>query len=107
MRSNSAIAVEYVVGNAPERDRVQPWRDWRKHRLGVRDADEVGEHAAVLDARKRLHAEVRKHRVLIAIRSVPGGAGTAGAATELERDHDALADLETSDTVAERHDFSD
>ena len=107
VRRDGAIAVEHVVGDAAERDRVELRRDRREHRLRVRDADEVGEHAAVLDARERLHAVVGEHRIAIAVRGMARGAGAAGAAADLERDDDALADLQPAHRVAERDDLGD
>ena len=62
VRRDGAVAVEHVVRHARQRDRIERRRDRLQHRLGVRHADQVGQHAAVLDARERLHAVVRERR---------------------------------------------
>src|SRR5262249_32022172 len=68
---------------------------------------EIGKHPTILGTRERLHAEVREHRVGVAVRGVARGTGGASAATHLEGDHDALAYLQSAHAVAKRHHFSD
>ena len=107
VRGDGAIAIEHVVGHAPERHRVEPRRHRREHRRRMRDADHVREHAAVLGARERLHAVVGQHRIAVAVPGVAGGAGAARAARDLEGDDRALPDLQAGHRIPERDDLSD
>ncbi len=73
----------------------------------MRHADDVGEHAAVLDAGERLHPVVGEHGILVAVRRVPRGTRPAGAAAHLKRDDRALSHLKPAHAVAELDDLGD
>ena len=107
MWGDGAIAVEHVVGDARERDRVQVGSDGREHRLGIGDAEQIGEHAPVLGARERLHAVIGEHGEFVAVRGVAGAAGATRAARDLEGHHDSLTDLQAVHGVTEGHHFAD
>ena len=101
-----AVAVRDVVGDTRRRGRLDPWRKWDEHPVGVWNGEFVGHRAAPVTAGDP-EAVHRDGWNRLAVTGATGTAGRARAARDLKRHDDALAWPTVPDVAANGEDLGD